>query len=271
MKAICPVCGKEFTSSVEGHARRTKLCCSSACKWKRINRIRNGQPVAETEYRAFCEKRKAARLAKLQRVCPVCGKEFAADPCHLGATYCSKSCSNRARATSMAVGRNVSASKARNAAPNITFIHKSEPQERSSIARVEAYLSLPAAERWARRDTLTKKEQAMAGARPVVEDKVPAPGLPLRNGVLRGGGVYEPTIEYDPPEDEEQFGKTISAPPDFYGYLDSIMLPPRKLFRLGPEYGIRDAALKHDAMARMKYVKPFKWFKFNRARKATAR
>lgn len=49
------------------------------------------------------------------------------------------------------------------------------------------------------------------------------------------------------------------------------MLPPRKLFKLGPEYGIRDAALKHDAMARRKYVKPFKWFKFNRARKATAR
>ena len=79
------------------------------------------------------------------------------------------------------------------------------------------------------------------------------------------------TIEYDQPEDEECRCTTISAPPDFYGYLDSIMLPPRKLFKLGPEYGIRDAARRHDAMARRKYVKPVKWFKFNRARKATAR
>ena len=35
--------------------------------------------------------------------------------------------------------------------------------------------------------------------------------------------------------------------------------------------GIRDAARRHDALARRKYVKPFKWFKFNRARKATAK
>ena len=35
--------------------------------------------------------------------------------------------------------------------------------------------------------------------------------------------------------------------------------------------GIRDAAKRHDALARRKYVKPFKWFKFNRARRATAK
>ena len=35
--------------------------------------------------------------------------------------------------------------------------------------------------------------------------------------------------------------------------------------------GIRDAARRHDALARRKYVKPFKWFKFNRARRATAK
>ena len=35
--------------------------------------------------------------------------------------------------------------------------------------------------------------------------------------------------------------------------------------------GVRDAAKRHDALARRKYVKPFKWFKFNRARKATAK
>ena len=35
--------------------------------------------------------------------------------------------------------------------------------------------------------------------------------------------------------------------------------------------GIRDAARRHDALARRKYVKPFKWFKFNRARRTTAK
>ena len=35
--------------------------------------------------------------------------------------------------------------------------------------------------------------------------------------------------------------------------------------------GIRDAAKRHDALARRKYAKPFKWFKFNRARRATAK
>lgn len=35
--------------------------------------------------------------------------------------------------------------------------------------------------------------------------------------------------------------------------------------------GIRDAAKRHDALARRKYVKPFKWFKFNGARRATAK
>ena len=35
--------------------------------------------------------------------------------------------------------------------------------------------------------------------------------------------------------------------------------------------GVRDAARRHDALARRKYVKPFKWFKFNRARRATTK
>ena len=95
MTAICPVCGKEFTAPDRPYGGRTKLSCSSVCKWKRINRIRHGQPVAETEYRAFCEKRKAERLAKRQRVCPVCGKAFVTNPCHLGAKYCSIACEPR--------------------------------------------------------------------------------------------------------------------------------------------------------------------------------
>lgn len=35
--------------------------------------------------------------------------------------------------------------------------------------------------------------------------------------------------------------------------------------------GCELAAKRHNALARRKYVKPFKWFKFNRARKATAK
>ena len=149
MTAICPVCGKEFTASVEGHAGRTKLCCSSACKQRRRKRTQKGQPVAETEYRAFCEKRKAERLAKLQRVCPVCGKEFAADPCHLGATYCSKSCSNRARA-------GIKHAAAPAAKPT------ADQSYEDSLARVRAYLKLPARERWANRGKLTDTELRMA-------------------------------------------------------------------------------------------------------------
>ena len=148
MKAICPVCGKEFTASVEGHADRTKHCCSSACKWKRINRIRHGQPVAETEYRALCEKRKAARLAKLQRVCPVCGKAFVADAAHPGRKFCSTACSNRARA-----GSKHAAKPAARAA---------DQSYEASLARVRAYLALSPAERYARRGELTKAEHALA-------------------------------------------------------------------------------------------------------------
>ena len=149
MKAICPVCGKEFTARVEDHAGRTKHCCSSVCKWKRINRLRHGQPVAETEYRAFCEKRKAERLAKLRRVCPVCGKAFVTDSCHLERKFCSTACSNRARA-----GIKHAAKPA--ASPT------ADPAYEASLARVRAYLQLPARARWANRGMLTDTELRMA-------------------------------------------------------------------------------------------------------------
>ena len=72
-------------------------------------------------------------------------------------------------------------------------------------------------------------------------------------------------------DDEEYYRvMTITAVPTIE-LLDDIMLPPTKLFKLGTEYGIRDASRRHDELARRKYVKPFKWFKFNRARKATAK
>lgn len=149
MTAICPVCGKEFTASVEGHAGHTKLCCSSACNGQRLYRHRRGLPVAETEYREYWEKRKAERLAKRQRVCPVCGKAFVAPPTNPGAKYCSIACANRARA-----GNKHAAKPA--AAPTADQAYE------ASVARVRAYLKLPARARWANRGMLTDTELRMA-------------------------------------------------------------------------------------------------------------
>ena len=155
MTAICPVCGKEFTASVEGQSGRTKLCCSSACKQRRRKRTLKGQPVAETEYRAFCEKRKAEQLANRQRVCPVCGKAFVANPYHLEAKYCSIACSNRARA-----GNKCAAESKPTTAP--TAAPTADQAYEASVARVRAYLKLPARARWANRGMLTDTELRMA-------------------------------------------------------------------------------------------------------------
>ena len=79
------------------------------------------------------------------------------------------------------------------------------------------------------------------------------------------------TLTGNPPEDEECHCVEISAPPIFY--LESVedFAPSHYAELFCTEDGIRAASRRHDAMARRKYVKPFKWFKFNRARKATAK
>ncbi len=51
--------------------------------------------------------------------------------------------------------------------------------------------------------------------------------------------------------------------------FDDYIPPPFKIY--DAVNGVRDAAKRHDALARRRYVKPFKWFKFNRARKETAK
>lgn len=121
----------------------------------------------------------------MKTTCPVCGKQIKQEKHVEGGRpkrFCSPRCSEiayyaRNRETlrskerayraihprpSRAQGRNVAANKVRDAAPNLTFVPKREPVERDSVARVTAYLSLPAAERRARLDTLTKAEQATA-------------------------------------------------------------------------------------------------------------
>ena len=166
MTAICPVCGKEFTAPAKHHGGRLATFCSLRCR-----NIKNCRAYQD-RLRAAGKTRPSRAKVREPRACAFCGKVFV--PKQYSTKYCSKKCGNAAyfrrnrethpRHGTHQAGRNVAASKARNAAPNLTFVQKRENPERESIARVEAYLSLPAAERWARRDTLTKKELSMAQA-----------------------------------------------------------------------------------------------------------
>ena len=80
------------------------------------------------------------------RKCEWCGKEFS--PKHSNARFCSQSCCHASSYNQ----RKGAAVSARNRAES----------DENSIARVQAYLSLPSEERCARRDTLTAKERILA-------------------------------------------------------------------------------------------------------------
>lgn len=190
MTAICPVCGKEFDVAKNEHGGRPKRYCSNRCRkvynCQQYKRKQHEAKVAAIKARpcAFCgkdfkpslyrpaqkfcshrcwlaarqaeraqraEKRKAERLAKRQRVCPVCGKAFVTNPCHLGAKYCSIACANRARAGSKCAAESKHAAKP-----------TSDQAYEASVARVRAYLKLPARARWANRGMLTDTELRMA-------------------------------------------------------------------------------------------------------------
>lgn len=176
-KNTCPVCGKQINQEMGSQGGRPKRFCSPRCRGIyhcRANEARKrGAEVAPDGH-----------PLRPGRKCCVCGKEI--DPRKNERTVCcSDACSQKRsnllryglpvgdeefrayRAThprhgTQQAGRNVSASKARKAEPNRTFVQKREPVERDSVARVEACLRLPAAERFAQLETLTKKEQAMA-------------------------------------------------------------------------------------------------------------
>ena len=171
----CSVCGKEIDPrKVEG-----TVCCSDACSQKRSNRLRFGEPVGEAEYRAFCEKRNVAKAAKaakaakrLPKVCAYCGASFT--PVRRDAVYCSKKCGDadyhrRNREELREKERAYRATHPRpghHAAAKPTAKHAAAPTAdqsyEASLARVRAYLKLPARARWANRGMLTDTELRMA-------------------------------------------------------------------------------------------------------------
>lgn len=132
MKAICPVCGKEFTASVEGHAGHTKRYCSAACRRKHEK-----------------DRVKAAiKAAKAGRKCAWCGKDISNR--NASAKFCSWHCKN-------AAGR-----YARKHAAAPAAQPTADQAYEASVARVRAYLKLPARARWANRGMLTDTELRMA-------------------------------------------------------------------------------------------------------------
>ena len=156
----CLVCGKEIDPRKPAHT----VCCSLSCTLKRADRIRRGVPVLDAEFAEYVKARKAARLAKRRRVCACCGKEFVLPLNKTDAKFCSRACSNRTHVTTRRIARNITVSKSHRAGANLQFVKRREPVARgeASYDRVRAYIQLPAAERRARRDTLTAAELALA-------------------------------------------------------------------------------------------------------------
>ena len=123
MTKVCPECGRGFEPN-----RPHQKYCSMRCKRK-------------VEHAKVSAEKLAARA---NRVCPVCGATFT--PKSGKGIYCSRYCKNKAR------GRHI--------------LQPSVPPDTQDIRLMEQhvreYLSLPAAERWARRGTLTPAELNMA-------------------------------------------------------------------------------------------------------------
>ena len=157
----CPVCGKEFTPK-----NIRCVYCSRAC-YNRIYKVGHCHKVEMADRKCECcgkvftpntsrarycslqcrrsvehEKTKAAKLAaRANRVCPVCGATFTPKSCK--GIYCSRYCKSHAR------GRHI--------------LQPSVPLDiRLMEQHVREYLSLPDAERYQRRGTLTPAELKMA-------------------------------------------------------------------------------------------------------------
>lgn len=137
---VCPICGNTFTPK-----NSRGVYCSRNCLAKAV-RLRN---------------RKAPPAS---RACECCGKEFT--PKNSRARFCSKSCMERAWRERNGKVKSSATPPLNRATPFKDLKPRSGDLKRSDLTssdlRVREYLSLPDAERYQRRGTLTKDELKMA-------------------------------------------------------------------------------------------------------------
>ena len=127
MKAICPVCGKEFTPPAKHHGGRPATYCSLRCRDAKNRR------AYRERLRAAGKKRPSRAKVREPRACAFCGKVFT--PKQYSTKYCSKKCGNA------------------------EYFRRNREKLR---AKERAYLKLPARARWANRGMLTDTELRMA-------------------------------------------------------------------------------------------------------------
>lgn len=166
MTAICPVCGKEFTPPAKHHGGRPATYCSLRCR-----NIKNCRAYQE-RLRAAGKTRPSRAKVRETRACAFCGKVFV--PKQYSTKYCSKKCYNadyyrRRRETLRAKERAYRATHPRpghhaaaKPAATPTTAPTADQSYEASLARVRAYLKLPARARWANRGMLTDAELRMA-------------------------------------------------------------------------------------------------------------
>ena len=146
MTKVCKVCGQTF----EPRRDQAHQCyCSIECR-RKAGRMR----------------RSAARAAARAGLrCEHCGREF--DAVRRRQKYCSVKCQREAYWKEHGGG-------------NVSHVVANEPErEDASIARIRAYLALPAAERWARRAELTEAELKIAKAMYCRRYEISGRGAPL--------------------------------------------------------------------------------------------
>ena len=166
MTATCPVCGKEFTPPAKHHGGRPATYCSLRCRDAKNRR------AYRERLRAAGKTRPSRAKVREPRACAFCGKVFV--PKQYSTKYCSKKCGDAAywirnRETLRAKERAYRATHPRpghHAAAKPTAKPAAKPTAdqayEASLARVRAYLKLPARGRWANRGMLTAAELRMA-------------------------------------------------------------------------------------------------------------
>ena len=146
---ICPICGNAFEERVSCHE---KVYCSKKCQSRGLS------------IRAAARRKAARHAARQIKVCPECGKEFLQT--NGNKVYCSKRCGNKAshracRERMVASGW-TSREKKIVQCPRRTVSSPRHSATREMLAKVRAYLALPASDRWARRNELSREELKLA-------------------------------------------------------------------------------------------------------------